>query len=469
MAFIKDAISSLLGGGSDASWQWAEHLHPASFRGVPFAVVSGESVFGRRQAVHEYPYRDTAWVEDLGRATRRITLRGFIVQDSRVYHAPDVITQRKNLVAACETGSTGTLIHPTLGELTVSVTDSGLRMNESVEFGRVFEFTLTVIESGLQVFAVTNSTQSATEVKNHWLRTYTTMLAKYVSAIRGEIRSVVQGMKIIQATANQWIGMVTRSVDEVTNLSDMLKTTFGSERYGRYQRGKIGGTVSGATGIRSRDAQHRDDAEIVRKNTAAVIMGRKSIAESIDRLSRSLTVEAFSQAAHGVVDAIISSAGSTDEKMAIFENLATFQNAQYQQNSVDRHVTEMTVLLLVVLSAGAMARTASEFTPANTQEANDLQRRVCHALDAASVMSGDLGMDDIYQTLMSLRYAFITSAALNGAESGRLAQFSLPAVLPSLNVANRIYQDAGRSDELIQATNPRHPAFLPVRFKALRK
>ncbi|AOM39952.1 hypothetical protein [Xenorhabdus hominickii] len=78
-------------------------------------------------------------------------------------------------------------------------------------------------------------------------------------------------------------------------------------------------------------------------------------------------------------------------------------------------------------------------------------------------------LDDIYQTLMSLRYAFITSAALNGAESGRLAQFSLPAVLPSLNVANRIYQDAGRSDELIQATNPRHPAFLPVRFKALRK
>ncbi|PHM64230.1 tail protein [Xenorhabdus stockiae] len=154
MAFIKDAVSSLLGGGNDTSWQWAEHLHPASFRGVPFAVVSGESVFGRRQAVHEYPYRDTAWLEDLGRATRRITLRGFIIQNSAVYHAPDVITQRKNLVAACETGSTGTLVHPTLGELTVSVTESGLRMNESKEFGRVFEFTLTVIESGLKVFAI---------------------------------------------------------------------------------------------------------------------------------------------------------------------------------------------------------------------------------------------------------------------------------------------------------------------------
>ncbi|MDE9495872.1 DNA circularization N-terminal domain-containing protein, partial [Xenorhabdus bovienii] len=224
MAFIKDAISSLLG-GDNSSWKWSEHLRSASFRSVPFAVVSGESVFGRRQAVHEYPYRDTAWIEDLGRATRKITLRGFIIQDSMVYDAPDVITQRKNLVAACETGSTGTLIHPTLGELTVSVTESGLRMTENAESGRVFEFTLTVIESGLQVFSVTNSTKSATEIKQNWFRAYTTTLAKYIAIVRGEIRSVVQGMKIIKATANQWIGMVTRSMDEVTNLSDMLKTT----------------------------------------------------------------------------------------------------------------------------------------------------------------------------------------------------------------------------------------------------
>ncbi|ETS31119.1 hypothetical protein BB987_09415 [Photorhabdus temperata] len=48
MPLIKDAISSFL--GKDEAWKWSEHLHPASFRGVPFAVVSGESVFGRRQA-----------------------------------------------------------------------------------------------------------------------------------------------------------------------------------------------------------------------------------------------------------------------------------------------------------------------------------------------------------------------------------------------------------------------------------
>ncbi|HGJ5857958.1 DNA circularization N-terminal domain-containing protein, partial [Arsenophonus nasoniae] len=153
MALIKSALSALL--GTEKSDHWLTHLRPASFGGVPFGVLSGESVFGRRQAVHEYPYREQAWIEDMGRSTRRITIKGFLVHDSQVYSAPDVMTQRNNLVAVCEAGKTCTLNHPTLGEMTVSVTESGLRLHERVENGRVFEFELVVIESGLKVFAIT--------------------------------------------------------------------------------------------------------------------------------------------------------------------------------------------------------------------------------------------------------------------------------------------------------------------------
>ncbi len=67
MPIIRDMISDLLGGSGD-TWKWEEHLHQASFRGVPFAVLEADGLFGRRQAVHEYPYRETAWVEDMGRS-----------------------------------------------------------------------------------------------------------------------------------------------------------------------------------------------------------------------------------------------------------------------------------------------------------------------------------------------------------------------------------------------------------------
>jgi prophage DNA circulation protein len=112
---------------------------------------------GRRVAVHEYPYRDTAWVEDMGRAVRKITLRCFIVQDSTVYGGGSVIAQRQALIAACEQKDAATLIHPTLGELTVSVPENGLRIGGSFSNGRAFEFSLTCIESGLKVFAVTTT------------------------------------------------------------------------------------------------------------------------------------------------------------------------------------------------------------------------------------------------------------------------------------------------------------------------
>ena len=59
-----DVLTRLEGGSF-----WAQ-LKPASFRGVPFVVQEGTSHFGRRNQIHEYPFRDTPWVEDLGQQAR---------------------------------------------------------------------------------------------------------------------------------------------------------------------------------------------------------------------------------------------------------------------------------------------------------------------------------------------------------------------------------------------------------------
>ena len=49
-----------------------EQLQKASFRGVPFEVTSASLTAGRRTVVHEYPQRDKPYVEDLGRASRKL-------------------------------------------------------------------------------------------------------------------------------------------------------------------------------------------------------------------------------------------------------------------------------------------------------------------------------------------------------------------------------------------------------------
>lgn len=90
-------------------------MRKASFRGVSFYVVSNEGENGRDIAVHNYPLRDSTWVEDLGRSQRRYAIRGFLL-------GQNYIAQKQLLQLAVEQAGPGLLSHPFLGLLQVSVT-----------------------------------------------------------------------------------------------------------------------------------------------------------------------------------------------------------------------------------------------------------------------------------------------------------------------------------------------------------
>lgn len=467
MPLIKNALSSLL--GEDSSWSWAEHLRQASFRGVPFGVMSGEGVFGRRVAVHEYPYRDQAWVEDLGRSARRITIKGFLIQDSLVYDAPDVFTQRDNLVAACEEGNTGTLIHPTLGELTVNVTESGLRVNENAENGRVFEFELVVIESGLKVFAITEAENTGLLTSKNWFKTATTTAAKFVAMVKGEIRAVTQTIETIKNTANFWVMMATKTVNEATNLSDSLGSIFGSEQYGRYQTGTLGGSVSGATGKKANNDTSVDDSALIEKQLTAITIDRENIESQLNVILTATDPEQFCQYVQDAISQIMGMSSSIERRILLLSQLSQFKYPQHQEDSQSIRITQLTVTYLSVITAAAVATLSTQALPSSSNEAADQQREVCAVMDNALTQLGDLAMDDVYQQLSEMRSAVVTQYIHKGSESGRLTQYSLPSTLSSLHVANRLYQDASRSDELVMEIEPRHPAFMPIKFKALKK
>ncbi|MBP1034241.1 DNA circularization protein [Serratia fonticola] len=467
MALITEALSSLLGGGQD--WDWRGHIYPASFRGVPFAIVSGEGVYGRRQAVHEYPYRNTAWVEDLGRGTRKFTLRGFIVQGSLVYDAPDVMTQRDSLVAACEMDGPGTLVHPTLGELTVSIPDGGLRLMEGVETGRSFEFTLTVIESGLKVFAITSSTPANSLVQANWLRTASAAAAKFIGTVKGELRTVTQAIKTLKNTAAFWGNMVKSTTNEVTNLSNVLRSTFGSSRYGRYNSGTVGGSVSGATGAITREADTDDYPGLVKQKMAEAVTGRAQLLSETTALQNTTSIEGFSQSATAIVMTVVSVSGSVEEKIRMLETLAGYRSSTFYATSSDAAISLSANILLCVLSAGAMAAVAADYSPSSYDDAIAMLNRVCDTMDTVLLLAADAGNDDDYTNLLATRNSLVDAFTLKGAKLSALTQISMSTSMPALALANRLYQDGARGDELIQTVQPRHPAFMPLTFRALRK
>ena len=125
----------------------SEQLQPASFRGVPFEVEASGITVGRRTVVHEYPQRDRPYVEDMGRATRNITLQCFVV-------GSDYLEQAQALMHELEEPGPGTLIHPWLGEMEVTITSvSELQFDQGLGVASV---TITATEAGdLELPAVT--------------------------------------------------------------------------------------------------------------------------------------------------------------------------------------------------------------------------------------------------------------------------------------------------------------------------
>lgn len=125
----------------------SEQLQPASFRGVPFEVEASGITVGRRTVVHEYPQRDRPYVEDMGRATRNITLQCFVV-------GSDYLEQAQALMHELEEPGPGTLIHPWLGEMEVTITSvSELLFDQGLGVASVM---ITATEAGdLEFPAVT--------------------------------------------------------------------------------------------------------------------------------------------------------------------------------------------------------------------------------------------------------------------------------------------------------------------------
>lgn len=121
-------------------------LRKASYEGIQFEVDSATLTFGRRTVTHEFPQRDTSYVEDLGKATRQFSIQGFIVGDDFIDRSKRLIDKIESQVGNDRRANHGKLVHPWLGSLEVTPID-----NPSITYDkakRICTFTLTFLEAG---------------------------------------------------------------------------------------------------------------------------------------------------------------------------------------------------------------------------------------------------------------------------------------------------------------------------------
>lgn len=211
---------------SAASWSasaWYQQLQPGSWRGVGFVLDADDTAAGRRVAIHEYPYRDQAWAEDLGKLPRRFSLQAFLVGD-------DCYAQRDAMLAACEQPGPGTLVHPTLGAVQCVLLE--FQCSDRRERGRVVELQLTFILAGSVLFP---STATATA------QAVTTAAANLNLASASDLGASLTGVGTIAQQVTGAVGQFTTlassAVNDATRIFNSVRGLQGY--FGRYAMGSV--------------------------------------------------------------------------------------------------------------------------------------------------------------------------------------------------------------------------------------
>lgn len=95
-------------------------------------------------------------------------------------------------------------------------------------------------------------------------------------------------------------------------------------------------------------------------------------------------------------------------------------------------------------------------------DAQLIMRSIGAAFDRAEEVSSDIGDTSSYSALVSLHAAFTRDLVRRSSSLPEIVRYSLPISTTSLCLANRLYGDANRSDEIENINGVSHPAFMPA-------
>ncbi len=386
---------------------WRDALQAASFRGVPFFVDSHEGTLGRRVHTHEFPLRDKPYAEDMGRRSREFSVEALVLGN-------DYMQARNALMVAGEQPGPGRLVHPYMGEMRCSLLE--LKVREGAGEGGVARFTLRFLESGEATFPTALASTRAA-----------------VAAAGDSATAAVQA----SFTARHKIARKPQFVAEAS------QAIFG-QALGTMKAavGAVAGVAAEVASLgRGVDAMKRDLITLLYEPASAA----QALVGNVQQLVRNVTQlprEAYSLArtlyTFGAAFALVPA--NTGSRRAQAANQAEI------------------VQLARVAAVAEGARAASAIAFDSYQDAAGTRDEILAALDLVV----DAGPDDAtYNAVRTLRAAVVMDIAGRGADLGRLVQWTPGVTMPALAIAQRLYSDARRDEELLLRNRVRHPLFVP--------
>ncbi|APW38961.1 hypothetical protein RD110_18580 [Rhodoferax koreense] len=411
----------------------SESLQPASFRGVPFYVDAAGVEVGRRVQVHEYPQRDQPWAEDLGRATRSFTVDAFVV-------GPGYIADANALIAAAEEEGTGTLVHPWLGTMEVSLREL-MRVRFDTAAGRA-EVSFSFVEGGELEFP---SAQSSTPM---------------LSRMSADSLSFAGASSFASGFAVDGFASFVRDAAalDLNSAFDFIGSLSGVSPLASWASG-LGASVGSLVQQLSTPldfAQSLMDLFDLSPLVASLFGGGDDVAPAYSGSSAASTAgTANGDPMAAMALAIVGVAGNGGAGGVLNAPVpaATATPARRQQVLNTAAINALVRRALLAQAVGI-----SSHVDATVQaDAHTVRSAVCAALDAESLVADDTA----YNALQAARQAVWADLTARASGGARLVPLTPPQVCSALVIAYDRYEDATRADEIVLRNRLVHPGFVP--------
>lgn len=376
--------------------------YKGSFRGVEFHTESSEGDIGRRVVIDEFPDKDEAASEDLGRKARSFTLAIFVL-------GPDWEQKRDALEAAFEKKGPGELVHPWRGTMNVALTNC--RPTENIAQG----------------------------ARQSWSVSFTVVGTQSQPSVRPDTVAVVD------AASDKALEAVQDDFDETFSVEDVQD--YVEEDAVTQINGALDSVISATKGM-------LPDMTVLpafTSNAGKIISKVTTLLRTPTNLSSQIT---------GQIAAIF---GLGNSPLAAFNALKKLFG--YKAGSVSRTTSSRiqqdnnrtAVASLVRQTAvieAARATSSIEFESQN--QAVDIRDTVISAIDTEQLTASD----NVFVALSDLKTAVISDINTRALDLSKLVAYTPKSTLPAVVLAYRLYGDANRDEEIVTRNSIAHPGFV---------
>ncbi|WP_025918201.1 DNA circularization protein [Herminiimonas sp. CN] len=465
-----------------------DELQPASFRGVRFEVSSADTSVGRRTVLHEFPLKDLPLPEDMGRKASEFVIDGFLIGDNYLFNM-------KRLIAALTEAGPGTLIHPSLGTLQVSLAHPARLREQFIERRGMVSFSLAFVEAGEEVQPSTEvDTQQAVDdaaddaygpMEEDFASEFSVdgapawsvqSIVDEIGHINDVVSSVRSAMRFDLSALSQLVragsmlkanvmGLLAMPNALFTELSVQFRALVGLFDFS----GAQGSSVSPSRSLSALGAVLSSSSSFAgTSSVAGASSGATSSVNSFGNASKPTNPlrSLLPLAMYGYAPA----AGSNP----IYLALSLLVNGQISSSYVrptiptntpvrrQQAANQAAVFALVARCAVVEAVRSSIYLPFASADESVAVRDILY--DALDMLMLD-APDAVYAALHDLRSAMVRDITARGADLAQLSKMTLPASVPAQVLSYRLYGSGAYAAELVErnqaAATVLHPLFVP--------